>query len=441
MATITPLAELLRPKILNDVVGQQHLIGPGKPLRVLYEQGRMHSLILWGPPGVGKTTIVRILAEAGSLKVSYLSAVQAGVKDVRAVLDQAAESGETQVLFIDEIHRFNKSQQDALLASVEQGIIILAGATTENPSFEVNKALLSRCRVYTLEALTVQDLASLAQRALNSLPESQKLAPTEQAMAALLGLSTGDGRRLLNLIEILAEQFGTDIGYPVSAAEVGLVAQTSTQLYDKDGEQHYDIISAFIKSMRGSDPDAALFWMARMMEAGEKPEFIARRMLILAAEDIGLANPNALLLANAAYDAVLKIGWPESRIILGQCCVYLATSEKSNATYLAIGRAQELVAKNPNLPVPLHLRNAPTALMKKSGYGKGYKYSHDFPDGFVAQQYLPDALLGTTIYTPGHTKKEAEIARLQTARWGKKTDQTSQNQDGELGIGKSENGK
>ena len=383
-----PLSARLRPQRLQDIVGQQHLVGAGGALAKLAAAGKLHSMILWGPPGVGKTTLGRLLGEAAGLPVQFLSAIDSGVKEVRAVLEQARLQAQPVVLFIDEIHRFNKSQQDALLGAVEEGSIVLIGATTENPSFEVNKALLSRCRVYTLNALTAADLQQLLDRGLLLYP-NRNLEP--EAAKALMALSGGDGRKLLNLLEAAMD---TTEG-AITPAAVEAVAKTVLQAYDKTGEQHYDIISAFIKSVRGSDADAAIYWLARMVESGESVTFIARRLIILAAEDIGLANPNALLLANATYEACERVGWPESRIILAECTAYLARSAKSNASYKAINAAQEAVRRQPDLPVPLHLRNAPTALMKELGYGAGYKYPADYAGNWVAQQYLPDALAGT----------------------------------------------
>jgi putative ATPase len=361
------------------------------------DSGKLHAMILCGPPGVGKTTLARLLADAAGLPVRFLSAVESGVKDIRAVLEEARQLGQPIVLFIDEIHRFNKSQQDALLGAVEEGTLILIGATTENPSFEVNKALLSRSRVYTLKALEAQDLQVLLERGLAQYPGR---AVNPEAAKTLMAFSGGDGRRLFNLLEAVLDNTEEE----VTEDDVRNVAQTVLSGYDKDGEQHYDIISAFIKSVRGSDPDAAVYWLARMVESGEDVLFIARRLLILASEDIGPANPNALLLANATFDAVNKIGWPESSIILSQCTLYLAASAKSNAAVSAITKAQAAVRAQPDLPVPLHLRNAPTGLMKQLGYGGGYKYPHDYEGNWVAQAYLPEGLKERHFYTPP-TKK------------------------------------
>lgn len=388
-----PLSARMRPRALSEVVGQEHLLAPGSLLSKMAESGKLHSMILWGPPGVGKTTIARLLAEAAHLPVRFLSAIESGVKDIRTVLEEARQSGSAIVMFIDEIHRFNKGQQDALLGAVEEGIIILIGATTENPSFEINKALLSRCRVYTLKALDMDDLQTLISRGLTYFPSRQIESEAEKALMALSG---GDGRRLLNLLEAVLDQTANSVTEP----DVRTIAQTVLSGYDKDGEQHYDIISAFIKSVRGSDPDAAVYWLARMVESGEDVGFIARRLIILAAEDIGLANPNGLLLANATFEAVERIGWPESRILLSECTIYLANSAKSNAAYVAINQAQEAVRAQPDLPVPLHLRNAPTGLMKQLGYGKGYKYPHDYPNSRVEQEYLPSELKTKVFFKP-----------------------------------------
>ena len=395
---MAPLAERLRPLTLEDYVGQQHLVGPGAPLRRMIEQKRVSSFILWGPPGVGKTTLSRIVANAVDVPFYTLSAVQSGVKDVREVIETAsknklfATNGTSPILFIDEIHRFSKSQQDSLLAAVEKGTITLIGATTENPSFEVIRPLLSRCQVYTLEPLNKDDLLQLLQHALETdsvLREREvKIVETE----ALLRYSGGDARKLLNIIELLTAAAPSEGAIVINNDTVTVQLQQNPLAYDKQGEMHYDIISAFIKSVRGSNPDAAIYWLARMIEGGESPEFIARRLIILASEDIGLANPNALLLANAAFDAVHKIGWPEARIPLAEATIYLANSKKSNSAYMAINDAVSEVKKSGNLPVPLHLRNAPTELMAELGYAEGYLYPHDFPGHFVEQQYMPDEL-------------------------------------------------
>jgi putative ATPase len=412
-----PLAERLRPKLLDDYIGQDHILGKGKPLRNALDSGIVPSMILWGPPGVGKTTLALMLAEITKRQFYSLSAISAGVKDLRDVL--ARPSGLfSPILFIDEIHRFNKSQQDSLLGAVEKGKVTLIGATTENPSFEVNSALLSRCQVYILEAFGQKELNGLLQRALNFdiwLKEKNvKVLKTD----SLFRLSGGDGRKLLNLVELIVNaQLGkSDIQIDDDLVEE--VVQRTIARYDKSGEQHYDIISAFIKSIRGSDPNAAVYWMARMIVAGENVNFIARRMLILASEDIGIANPTAMMVANACMDAVKKIGYPESRIILSQTAIYLATSPKSNASYLAIEKAIELAENTAHLPVPLDLRNAPTKLMKEIGYGKSYKYSHDFEGNFIAQNFLPDDLKGTKIYEPGNNARENEIKKLLQNWWG-----------------------
>ncbi len=411
----------MRPETLDDLVGQEHLTGKGSILRTSIEQGRIPSMILWGPPGVGKTTIANIIAH--TLKVPYfqLSAISSGVKEVREVIEEAKQPPGT-ILFIDEIHRFNKGQQDALLGAVEKGIITLIGATTENPSFEVNSALLSRCQVYVLRALQEKDLVKLMQQAVekDSLYKGKdiKIQETE----ALINISGGDGRKLLNLFELvvqtqLLESKKQINNLTITNDLVMQVAQKKIALYDKQGEQHYDIISAFIKSMRGSDPNGAVYWLARMIEGGEDVKFIARRMLIFASEDVGNANPNALLLANATFDAVSKIGYPESQIILSQCATYLASSVKSNAAVVAIGAALSAVQQNGDLPVPLHIRNAPTKLMKDMNYGKGYKYSHEGEGNFLEQEYLPDKIAGTTFYDPGNNARENELRKFLRERW------------------------
>ncbi|HEY1017724.1 MAG TPA: replication-associated recombination protein A [Sediminibacterium sp.] len=421
MNSTTPLAERMRPVTLDDLVGQEHLTGKNSILRKSIEQGRIPSMILWGPPGVGKTTIANIIAH--SLQVPYfqLSAISSGVKEVREVIEQAKQQQGT-ILFIDEIHRFNKGQQDALLGAVEKGIITLIGATTENPSFEVNSALLSRCQVYVLKALQEKDLVKLVQQAIEKDEEIKQLHIQLKETEALLTISGGDGRKLLNLFDLvvqtqLSDKPGNTEGMIITDALVMQVAQKKIALYDKQGEQHYDIISAFIKSMRGSDPNGALYWLARMMEGGEDVKFIARRMLIFASEDIGNANPNALLLANATFDAVSKIGYPESQIILSQCATYLASSAKSNAAVVAIGAALSAVQKNGDLPVPLHIRNAPTKLMKDMQYGKGYQYSHLGEGNFIEQEYLPEKIAGTTFYDPGNNARENELRKFLRERW------------------------
>lgn len=411
----------MRPVTLDDLVGQEHLTGKNSILRKSIEQGRIPSMILWGPPGVGKTTIANIIAH--SLQVPYfqLSAISSGVKEVREVIEQAKQQQGT-ILFIDEIHRFNKGQQDALLGAVEKGIITLIGATTENPSFEVNSALLSRCQVYVLKALQEKDLVKLVQQAIEKDEEISQLPIQLKETEALLTISGGDGRKLLNLFDLvvqtqLSDKPGNAGEMVITDALVMQVAQKKIALYDKQGEQHYDIISAFIKSMRGSDPNGAVYWLARMIEGGEDVKFIARRMLIFASEDVGNANPNALLLANATFDAVSKIGYPESQIILSQCATYLASSVKSNAAVAAIGAALSAVQKNGDLPVPLHIRNAPTKLMKDMQYGKGYQYSHMGEGNFIEQEYLPEKIAGTTFYDPGNNARENELRKFLRERW------------------------
>lgn len=411
-----PLAERLRPQSLDDLVGQQHLTGNGSILRKAIEQGKIPSMILWGPPGTGKTTIANIIAHTLQIPFFTLSAISAGVKEVREVIQQAQKLSAA-ILFIDEIHRFNKGQQDALLGAVEKGTITLIGATTENPSFEVNSALLSRCQVYVLKPLEEEDLIALLTQALekDEWLSSQKI--ELQETEALLTISGGDARKLLNLFELVVDALSQEPPIVITNEKVMAIAQQRIALYDKTGEQHYDIISAFIKSMRGSDPNGAIYWLARMIEGGEDVKFIARRMVIFASEDIGNANPNALLLANACFDAVNKIGYPEARIILAQCATYLASSSKSNASYVAIGEAIAAVHKYGDLPVPLQIRNVPTGLMKKMGYGKNYKYAHDYEGSFTEQEFLPDALSGTTFYEPGKTPREEELRKFLKSRW------------------------
>lgn len=408
-----PLAERMRPRSLDEYVGQQHLVGQGAVLRRMIESGRISSFILWGPPGTGKTTLAQIVANRLELPFSTLSAVTAGVKDVRDVIERARMSPlfrtkGSPILFIDEIHRFNKAQQDSLLGAVERGDITLIGATTENPSFEVIRPLLSRMQVYVLNSLGKEDLEKLLDRAIRSdaLLSTRHIELRETT--AMLRFSGGDARKLLNILELVVESCG-DGDVVITDSLVTESLQQNPLAYDKDGEMHYDIISAFIKSIRGSDPDAALYWLARMVQAGEDPLFIARRLVISASEDVGLANPNAMLIANAAFDAVNKIGWPEGRIPLAQATVYLATSPKSNSAYLGINAALENVAQTGNLPVPLHLRNAPTQLMEELGYGAKYKYAHDYPDHYVKQQYLPDELVGTTFWTAQPNPQELKI--------------------------------
>lgn len=412
-----PLAERMRPSSLSELAGQQHLTGKGSILRTAIENGSVPSMILWGPPGVGKTTIANIIAHTLNVPFFQLSAISSGVKDLREVIEQARQK-EKAILFIDEIHRFNKGQQDALLGAVEKGIITLIGATTENPSFEVNSALLSRCQVYVLKPLTNEELVTLLKEVMTKdewlSTKSIELKETE----ALINISGGDARKLLNLFELVINATGEQV--TITDELVMSVAQKKIALYDKQGEQHYDIISAFIKSMRGSDPNGAVYWLARMIEGGEDVKFIARRMLIFASEDVGNANPNALLLANATFDAVSKIGYPESRIILSQCATYLASSVKSNAAYEAIGLAQEAVSKFGDLPVPLHIRNAPTRLMKNMDYGKGYKYAHSYEGNFADQEYLPDQLANSKFYDPGINSRENELRKFLKEKWGKK---------------------
>ncbi|MBD5201305.1 MAG: replication-associated recombination protein A [Bacteroidales bacterium] len=401
-----PLAERLRPESLDDYIGQKHLVGEGGVIRRMIELGRINSFILWGPPGVGKTTLAKIIAKTTDASFYTLSAVTSGVKDVREVLDKCKQEAGSlftkarPILFIDEIHRFNKSQQDSLLGAVEQGIVTLIGATTENPSFEVIRPLLSRAQVYTLKPLEREDLQTLLDRALSKDAILQKRQTEVKETEALFRFAGGDARKLLNILDLLEQSTPKDKPLIIDDKSVTESLQENPMAFDRNGEMHYDIISAFIKSVRGSDPDAAIYWLARLVAGGEDPKFIARRLVILAAEDIGLANPNALLLANATFDALAKIGWPEGRIILAECTIYLATSAKSNSAYLAIDKALENVRMTGDLPVPLHLRNAPTSLMKELGYGEGYKYAHDYENHFVQQQYLPDAISGTRFWEP-----------------------------------------
>ena len=410
-----PLAERLRPTTLDELVGQEHLTGKGSILRKAIGQGKIPSMILWGPPGVGKTTIANIIAHTLQVPFYTLSAISAGVKEVREVIEIARRQGHA-VLFIDEIHRFNKSQQDALLGAVEKGIITLIGATTENPSFEVNSALLSRSQVYVLKPLDEKELLQLLHQAMekDEWLGSKKIELKETT--ALLNIAGGDARKLLNLFELVVDNIQE---YPavITDKKVMDIAQQRIAIYDKSGEQHYDIISAFIKSIRGSDPNGAVYWLARMIEGGEDVKFIARRMVILASEDIGNANPNAQLLATSCFQAVNMIGYPEARIILSQCATYLASSPKSNAAYMAINNAQSLVAQTGDLAVPLHIRNAPTKLMKQLNYGKDYAYSHDFENNFAAQEYLPDEISGTKLYDPGKNAREDELRRYLKGLW------------------------
>ena len=417
-----PLAERLRPKTLDDYIGQQHLVGPGAILRKMIDAGRISSFILWGPPGVGKTTLAQIIANRLETPFFTLSAVTSGVKDVREVIEKAQNSRffsqGSPILFIDEIHRFSKSQQDSLLGAVEKGVVTLIGATTENPSFEVIRPLLSRCQLYVLKSLEKDDLLQLLHQALERDTVLSQKHIELQETDALLRFSGGDARKLLNTLELVVESEGDADPIVITDEKVTDRLQQNPLAYDKDGELHYDIISAFIKSIRGSDPDAALYWLARMVEAGEDPAFIARRLVISASEDIGLANPNALLLANAAFDAVMKIGWPEGRIPLAEATVYLATSPKSNSAYAGINTALELVRQTGNLPVPLHLRNAPTRLMKQLGYGKDYKYAHSYAGNFVPQQFLPDEVKDSRLWHPQSNAQEAKLKERMQQLWG-----------------------
>ena len=413
---MTPLAERIRPQTLDELVGQQHLAGKGSILRTAIEQGHIPSMILWGPPGTGKTTIANIIAHMLDLPFFTLSAISSGVKDVREVIEKA-KSQNNCILFIDEIHRFNKGQQDALLGAVEKGIITLIGATTENPSFEVISALLSRCQVYVLKPLNEQDLVQLLQAAIkkDEILRQRKIEIKETA--ALINISGGDARKLLNLLELVVETSKTDDAPVITDELVMDIAQKKIALYDKSGEQHYDIISAFIKSIRGSDPNAAVYWLARMIEGGEDVKFIARRLVILASEDIGNANPTALVMANATFEAVNKIGYPESSLILSQCAIYLASSAKSNSATTAIGEAMAAVKQHGDLPVPLHIRNAPTALMKNLGYGKNYEYSHSYENNFSPQEYLPEKIANAKFYEPGRNAREEELRKFLKSLW------------------------
>jgi putative ATPase len=414
---LPPLAERLRPTSLDELTGQQHLTGKGSILRKAIEQGKVPSMILWGPPGVGKTTIANIIANTLQVPFYTLSAISSGVKEVREVIELAKKQ-QNAILFIDEIHRFNKGQQDALLGAVEKGIITLIGATTENPSFEVNSALLSRTQVYILKALDEKDLIALLQHAIKDdvVLQTKKIALKETE--AIINISGGDARKLLNLLELVTDTLGNNV--VITDNTVMEIAQQRIALYDKKGEQHYDIISAFIKSIRGSDPNAAVYYLARMIEGGEDVKFIARRLLILSSEDIGNANPNALLLANATFDAVNKIGYPESQLILSQCVIYLASSVKSNSATVAIGAAMAAVKQGGDLSVPLHIRNAPTKLMKREGYGKGYEYSHNYENNFSPQEYLPDEIKGTAFYNPGENARENEMKKHLKTLWKNK---------------------
>lgn len=419
-----PLAERIRPQKLEDYISQSHLVGPNGSLTQQIAKGIIPSLIFWGPPGTGKTTLAQIIAQESKRPFYILSAINSGVKDIRDVIEKAKQSGglfttKNPILFIDEIHRFSKSQQDSLLAAVEKGWITLIGATTENPSFEVIPALLSRCQVYILNAFTKQDLETLLQRAKTTdvMLREKKINLVESE--ALLRLSGGDGRKLLNIFELVVNASEAE-EVTITNDRVFELVQQNTVLYDKSGEQHYDIVSAFIKSIRGSDPNGAVYWLARMIEGGEDVKFIARRMLILSSEDIGNANPTAFIMANNTFQAVTTIGYPESRILLSQCAIYLATSPKSNASYLAIGNAQQLVKQTGDLPVPIHLRNAPTKLMKELGYGEDYKYSHDYANNFAEQEFLPDAVSNTALYVPGNNSRENTTREFLKNRWKNK---------------------
>ena len=418
-----PLAEKLRPKKFSDVLGQEHLTGEQGVVRKMVESGVLNSVIFWGPPGTGKTTLAEIISEQSGRKFFKLSAVSSGVKEVREVIEQAKQqnlfSGKSPILFIDEIHHFNKSQQDSLLHAVEKGWIILIGATTENPSFEVVSALLSRCQVYTLSSLSYEKLEELLEIAVLRYNQDSGKQFVIKEKEALIQYSGGDARKLINSLELVLNQFLTENRTEITNEQVLSVLQENMALYDKNGEQHYDIISAFIKSIRGSDPNAAVYWLARMLVGGEDIKFIARRLLILASEDIGLANPNALNVANQCFQAVNVIGNPEARIILSECAVYLAVSPKSNSTYSAINEAMDLVKKTGNLPVPLHLRNAPTKLMKDMGYGKNYQYAHSYKGNFVDQEFLPKELSGTKFYTPGENSTENKILEELKKKWRK----------------------
>ena len=420
-----PLAERLRPKTLDEYIGQKHLVGPGAVLRKMIDTGHISSFILWGPPGVGKTTLAQIIANKLETPFYTLSAVTSGVKDVRDIIERAKSnrffSQNSPILFIDEIHRFSKSQQDSLLGAVEQGIVTLIGATTENPSFEVIRPLLSRCQLYVLKPLEKDDLLQLLRRAIMTDVELKERKIELEETDAMLRYSGGDARKLLNILELVV---AADPDNPVVITDAVVTdrLQQNPLAYDKDGEMHYDIISAFIKSIRGSDPDAAIYWLARMVEGGEDPAFIARRLVISASEDIGLANPNALLLANACFDTIMKIGWPEGRIPLAETTIYLATSPKSNSAYLAIDKALDIVRQTGNLPVPLHLRNAPTKLMKELGYAENYKYAHDYPGNFVRQQFLPDELKGQRIWEPQKNAAELKHKERMVNLWGERFD-------------------
>ena len=414
---MSPLAEILRPTTLDNYIGQQHLVGPGAVLRTLIESGRIPSMIFWGPPGIGKTTLAMIISQTLNRPFHTLSAISSGVKEVREVIEKA-KNEEGAILFIDEIHRFSKSQQDSLLGAVEKGTVTLIGATTENPSFEVISALLSRCQVYVLKDFGEAEMKQLLNSAVQYYATQGRTVEVRET-EALFRISGGDARKLLNALELIVNR-SRESTVIIDNTHATEVIQQNLSYYDKLGEMHYDIISAFIKSMRGSDPNAAVYWLARMIEGGEDPVFIARRMLIFASEDVGNSNPNALLLANACFDAVTKLGYPECRITLSQCAVYLASSPKSNSTYAALGAAQQMIKQTGDLPVPLHIRNAPTKLMKEMGYSEGYKYAHNYQGNFVEQEFLPDALRGIKFYEPGQNPREEETRRLLRSRWGQK---------------------
>lgn len=419
-----PLAERMRPKTLDQYIGQKHLVGEGAVIRRMIETGNISSFILWGPPGVGKTTLAKIIAEQIQVPFYTLSAVTSGVKDVRDLLDRCRKDASSMfskgrpVLFIDEIHRFNKSQQDSLLGAVENGTITLIGATTENPSFEVIRPLLSRAQVYVLKPLEDDDLLQLLHRAIETDPVFRGKTVKIEETAALLRFSGGDARKLLNILDLMLQSLSDDEDFVINDAVVTERLQQNPMAFDKDGEMHYDIISAFIKSIRGSDPDAAVYWLARLIAGGEDPKFIARRLVISASEDVGLANPNALLLANATFDTIQKIGWPEGRIPLAECTVYLATSPKSNSAYMAINNALQYVEQTGDMPVPLHLRNAPTKLMQQMGYGCGYKYAHDYPGNFVRQEFMPQQSGHPTFWVAGNNPQEAKLKQRMDMLWG-----------------------
>ena len=420
---MTPLAEKMRPKSLDEVIGQEHLTGTNGTIRKMLENDTLNSLIFWGPPGTGKTTLAEIIAEQSGRKFFKLNAISSGVKDVREIIEETKKqnlfSGKSPILFIDEIHRFNKTQQDSLLHAVEKGWVVLIGATTENPSFEVVAALLSRCQIYTLKSLSYEKLQELLKLALNQYNSEFQSNFKIKESEAFIQYSGGDARKLINGLEIVLNQFLKDKNREITNEEILSVLQENMVLYDKNGEQHYDIISAFIKSIRGSDPNAAVYWLARMLAGGEDIKFIARRMLISASEDIGLANPNALTVATQCFQAVNVIGNPEARIILSECAVYLAVSPKSNSSYLAINEALSFVKKTGNLPVPLHLRNAPTKLMKDMNYGKNYQYAHDYKEGFVEQEFLPEEISGTKFYQPKQNATEQKILEELKKKWKK----------------------